>query len=92
MANVKIISTLIADQLSLVVSRGFTTTTQCSLSGIVKASGIAMVKRGGEEPKKPTPWVPDPVTGHYRPEDQTNQADAVDLRAMLLKTKNCKDN
>ncbi|KAF5762830.1 putative Late embryogenesis abundant protein, LEA_3 subgroup [Helianthus annuus] len=65
MANVKIISTLIADQLSLgnfVLMRGFTTTTQCSLFGIVKASGIAMVKRGGEESKKPTPWVPDPVS------------------------------
>ncbi|KAM3397458.1 late embryogenis abundant protein 41 [Capsicum galapagoense] len=32
-------------------------------------------------------WVPDPVTDYYRPENQADQIDAVELRQMLLKTK-----
>ena len=61
---------------------------QGSASGTVRGSGVAMMKKGGEESKKSsTPWVPDPVTGYYKPEDQTNQIDAADLRELLLKNK-----
>jgi len=31
-----------------------------------------------------TPWVPDPVTGYYRPAGGAKEVDAVDLRAKLL--------
>ncbi|RCV23618.1 hypothetical protein SEVIR_5G020000v4 [Setaria viridis] len=31
-----------------------------------------------------TPWVPDPVTGYYRPAGGTMEVDAAELRAMLL--------
>ncbi|EES02876.1 hypothetical protein BDA96_03G157700 [Sorghum bicolor] len=31
-----------------------------------------------------TPWVPDPVTGYYRPAGGTKEVDAAELRARLL--------
>ncbi|KAK2970066.1 hypothetical protein RJ640_006539 [Escallonia rubra] len=34
-----------------------------------------------------TPWVPDPVTGYYRPENQAKELDAAELRELLLKHK-----
>lgn len=47
-----------------------------------------MLKKGGEESTKTTSWVPDPVTGYYRPEGHANEMDAAELRNMLLKHKN----
>jgi Late embryogenesis abundant protein len=32
----------------------------------------------------PDPWVPDPVTGYYRPAKGAMELDAAELRAMLL--------
>lgn len=34
-----------------------------------------------------TSWVPDPVTGYYRPESHAKEIDAAELRNMLLKYK-----
>ncbi|KAK2990454.1 hypothetical protein RJ640_011202 [Escallonia rubra] len=34
-----------------------------------------------------TPWVLDPVTGYYRPENQAKELDAAELRELLLKHK-----
>ncbi|TJW23151.1 hypothetical protein E7L52_22550, partial [Bacillus paralicheniformis] len=53
----------------------------------VRRTGVAMMKKGGEESKKSSSWVPDPVTGYYKPEGQTNQMDAAELRELLLKQK-----
>ncbi|MFS8014275.1 putative Late embryogenesis abundant protein, LEA_3 subgroup [Helianthus anomalus] len=47
-----------------------------------------MMAKTSEESKKSTPWVPDPITGYYKPEGQTNEIDAAELREMLLKQKN----
>ncbi|XP_076937045.1 protein SENESCENCE-ASSOCIATED GENE 21, mitochondrial-like [Bidens hawaiensis] len=90
MASVKRISSFVVDQLSLVaVRRGYATATQGIVTGSVRGSGVAMMKKlASEESKKSTPWVPDPVTGYYRPEGQTNEIDAAELREMLLKQKN----
>ncbi|XP_076890184.1 protein SENESCENCE-ASSOCIATED GENE 21, mitochondrial-like [Bidens hawaiensis] len=94
MAITKLISSFIVDQLSFVVARrGYATATQGIVSGSAKGSGVAMMmkKKASEESKKSTPWVPDPVTGYYRPEGQTNEIDAAELREMLLKQKNCRN-
>ncbi|KZV56591.1 hypothetical protein F511_09070 [Dorcoceras hygrometricum] len=45
-----------------------------------------MWKKGAEEPSKIS-WVPDPVTGYYRPENQAKEMDAAELRAILIKDK-----
>ncbi|KAL7582925.1 protein SENESCENCE-ASSOCIATED GENE 21, mitochondrial [Lactuca sativa] len=84
-SNAKFLSSFLVDQLSVVARRGYAAATS---SGSVRGSGVAMMKKGGEESKKSsTPWVPDPVTGYYKPEGQTNQVDAADLRELLLKQK-----
>ncbi|GKB42507.1 late embryogenesis abundant protein, LEA5 [Tanacetum coccineum] len=90
MAKANVISTLIIDQLYVVARRGFATAAQGSVSGSQRGNnGVAMLKKGGEDLKKSTSWVPDPVTGYYKPEGQTNQVDVVDqLRELLLKQKN----
>lgn len=46
---------------------------------------VVMLKKGGEESSKTTSWVPDPVTGYYRPENHAKEIDAAELRRMLLK-------
>lgn len=52
------------------------------------ARGGVMSKKGGEEAaSKSNSWVPDPVTGYYRPEGHANEVDAAELREMLLKQK-----
>ena len=55
-----------------------------SVRGSVAARGGVMSKKGGEESGK-TSWVPDPVTGYYRPENRANEIDVAELREMLLK-------
>ncbi|XP_076890185.1 protein SENESCENCE-ASSOCIATED GENE 21, mitochondrial-like [Bidens hawaiensis] len=91
MASVKRTSSFVVDQLSVVaVRRGYATATQGIVTGSSRGSGVAMMKKkaSDQESKKSTPWVPDPVTGYYRPEGQTNEIDAAELREMLLKQKN----
>ena len=52
--------------------------------GAVVARAGVMAKKGGEESGK-TSWVPDPVTGYYRPENRANEIDVAELRDLLLK-------
>ncbi|KAJ0520457.1 putative Late embryogenesis abundant protein, LEA_3 subgroup [Helianthus annuus] len=47
-----------------------------------------MKKAAGEESKKSSSWVPDPITGYYKPEGQINPVDATELRELPLKLKN----
>ncbi|KAK2965178.1 hypothetical protein RJ640_019933 [Escallonia rubra] len=70
--------------------RGYATASQgvASGSGRVGARSGMMLKKGGEEAPKNSPWVPDPVTGYYRPENQAKELDAAELRELLLKHKN----
>ena len=55
-----------------------------SVRGAGAARGGVMSKKGGEESGK-TSWVPDPVTGYYRPENRADEIDVAELREMLLK-------
>ncbi|KAK2976184.1 hypothetical protein RJ640_012470 [Escallonia rubra] len=41
---------------------------------VVARSGMTL-KNDGKEATKNTPWVPDPVTGYYRPENQAKELD-----------------
>ncbi|XP_052203011.1 late embryogenis abundant protein 2-like [Diospyros lotus] len=55
--------------------------------GLGSAAGAAMANKAGEDvaAKSRGAWVPDPVTGYYKPENQANQIDVAELREMLLK-------
>ncbi|MCX0107022.1 hypothetical protein NMW26_00715, partial [Escherichia coli] len=69
--------------------RGYAAASQ----GVARAAGAVrsnvMMKKVVEDQsnKKTTSWVPDPVTGCYRPESHVKEIDAAELRNMLLKYK-----
>ncbi|KAJ0878347.1 putative Late embryogenesis abundant protein, LEA_3 subgroup [Helianthus annuus] len=92
MASAKLISSFIVDQLSGVARRGLATVTKGSVYGSVRGSGVAMIKKAtSEKSKKSSSWVPDPVTGYYKPEGQINPVDAAELRELPLKQKNLRN-
>nr|GFB23599.1 hypothetical protein [Tanacetum cinerariifolium] len=70
------------------IRRGFATATQGSVSGSLRGTGVAMLKKGGECSNKSTLWVPDTVIGYYKHEGQTHQVDVANqLRELILKQK-----
>lgn len=52
-------------------------------------SGKMATPKSGEEKGSASKvsWVPDPVTGYYKPENTTEIIDVADLRATLLSKK-----
>ena len=87
-SNAKLLSAFVVDRMSLAVTRrGYAAASQGVASGPVTARGGVMGKKGGEEEATKTSWVPDPVTGYYRPENKANEIDVAELREMLLKNK-----
>ncbi|KAG5587718.1 hypothetical protein H5410_048152 [Solanum commersonii] len=87
-SNSKILSAFVSDSVSAFLSRrGYAAASQGAVSGVAKGGvprSNVMMQKSGEESVK-TSWVPDPVTGYYRPEGQANEIDAAELRKMLLK-------
>ncbi|PON48457.1 Late embryogenesis abundant protein [Trema orientale] len=50
------------------------------------ASSRSVAKKAGEDgASENVAWVPDPITGYYRPENGAQEIDVAELRAMLLK-------
>ncbi|XP_027098935.1 protein SENESCENCE-ASSOCIATED GENE 21, mitochondrial [Coffea eugenioides] len=91
--NAKLISAFVAQRISVAASRrGYAAgASQGAVPGSMRGGSNAnmMRKKGGEESSsKTTSWVPDPVTGYYRPETHAAEIDAAELRNMLLKHKN----
>ncbi|XWS36159.1 hypothetical protein CRYUN_Cryun20dG0060900 [Craigia yunnanensis] len=91
-SNAKLFSTFVVDGISNAVSRrGYAAASQEVVSSGVRggaARNAAVVKKTGEEmvgTKEKVSWVPDPVTGCYRPENCANEIDMAERRAMLLK-------
>ncbi|KAK8636046.1 hypothetical protein V6N13_004756 [Hibiscus sabdariffa] len=92
-SNAKLFSSFVADGISSVISRrGYAAASQGIVSSGVRGgagpgrSAAAAVKQeiaGGAKEK--VSWVPDPVTGCYRPENSAKEIDVAELRAMLLK-------
>nr|AAC06242.1 late embryogenis abundant protein 5 [Nicotiana tabacum] len=88
-SNSKLISAFVVDTVSSFVSRrGYAAASSASVPGGVRGSGVnIMMKKWEESSKKTTSWVPDPVTGYYRPESHAKEIDAAELRQMLLNHK-----
>ncbi|KAH7510973.1 hypothetical protein ACOSP7_000440 [Xanthoceras sorbifolium] len=94
-SNAKLFSVFVVDGISnAIYRRGYAAASQGAVSSSSVARGSrsgGMVKKSGEEMVRSTEkvsWVPDPVTGCYRPENLANEIDVADLRATLLKNKN----
>ncbi|KAL0315225.1 UNVERIFIED_CONTAM: protein SENESCENCE-ASSOCIATED21, mitochondrial [Sesamum calycinum] len=69
---------------TLVTRRGYAAASQGGMSSAIRTGAPnVMLKKGSEESGK-TSWVPDPVTGYYRPETQAKEIDAAELREMLV--------
>ncbi|KAL9261633.1 Late embryogenesis abundant protein Lea5-like protein [Drosera capensis] len=88
--NAKLLSALVADNLSLALTRrGYA----AASLGVSKSGGVSGVTMGKEEEKSARKgvgeksWVLDPVTGYYRPGNTTMEIDAVDLRNMMITNK-----
>ncbi|KAF5744130.1 Indole-3-acetic acid-induced protein ARG2 [Tripterygium wilfordii] len=86
-SNVKVVFDVIS---KAVARRGYATAAAPSQGRVVSnvaaagprsSSAPAMVKKEGEK----VSWVPDPVTGYYRPESGAEEIDVAELRALLLK-------
>lgn len=63
--------------------RGYATSSQGVRAGGGSLSGKMGKKTGEEKMKEKVSWVPDPVTGYYKPEN-SKDIDVADLRATLL--------
>ncbi|CAA7033703.1 unnamed protein product [Microthlaspi erraticum] len=92
LANVKIVSAFVSQELSnAIFRRGYAATAaQSSVSSGGKSGSVvsaAMKKKVVEESTQKTSWVPDPKTGYYRPETVSNEIDPAQLRAALLNNK-----
>ncbi|XWS76587.1 hypothetical protein CRYUN_Cryun01aG0189300 [Craigia yunnanensis] len=87
-SNAKLFSTFVVDGISNAISRrGYAAASQGGIRGGA-AMNPAVVKKTGEEmagAKEKVSWVPDPITGFYRPENCANEIDVAELRAILLK-------
>lgn len=80
------------NELNVFYRRGYASASQGGVSeAAVRGSVVTMMKKGGEDSTKSTAWVPDPVTGYYKPEGHGNQIDAAELRELLLKQKTRRD-
>ncbi|KAL6978384.1 hypothetical protein U1Q18_020052 [Sarracenia purpurea var. burkii] len=92
-SNSKLISTFVVDRISVSVSRRGYAAAAPSQGGVSvsvgggagAARGSVLGKKGGKESTKTSAWVPDPVTGYYRPENRADEIDVVELREMHLK-------
>ncbi|CAH9098695.1 unnamed protein product [Cuscuta epithymum] len=86
-SNAKLVSAFISERVSVPLSRTYAATAaQATAGGVNVARSKVMLKRGTEESgRNATAWVPDPVTGYYRPESQVAEVDAAELRQVVLK-------
>ncbi|KAI3449466.1 hypothetical protein Pfo_006131 [Paulownia fortunei] len=87
-SNARSVSAFIANEISAVVTRrGYAAASPGVVSSSVRSGAPSvMLKKGSEESAK-TAWVPDPVTGYYRPENKDKEMDPAELREMLIKNK-----
>ncbi|KAK9281911.1 hypothetical protein L1049_004819 [Liquidambar formosana] len=91
LSSAKLLSAFVVDEISVAINRrGYTAASQGVASNVARGGGARMVKKQGEEiagKTETSPWVPDPVTGYYRPENRAEEIDVAELRHTLLKHK-----
>uniref|UniRef100_A0A7N0RA31 Uncharacterized protein n=1 Tax=Kalanchoe fedtschenkoi TaxID=63787 RepID=A0A7N0RA31_KALFE len=86
-ASVKMVANLIANNISAATNRrGFAAVSQ----GVEAGRRTVMSQKPAE--KEPAAWIPDPVTGYYRPENVAAEMDVAELREMLLKQNKSRKN
>ncbi|KAJ1692107.1 hypothetical protein LUZ63_008805 [Rhynchospora breviuscula] len=80
--------TLLSDAVSFLMQRRGFAAAAAAAADVLRRSPKAEDKAAAAPvAPHPHPWVPDPLTGCYRPANPAVQLDAADLRAMLLTPK-----
>ncbi|KAL2345426.1 hypothetical protein Fmac_006711 [Flemingia macrophylla] len=86
----KILSSHLLHRFSNAITRrGYAVASQSATKGGVGSMNKKMAPNSGEDKSASTynvSWLPDPVTGYYKP-DNINEIDVAELRAMLLAKK-----
>ncbi|GAA0170018.1 hypothetical protein LIER_40871 [Lithospermum erythrorhizon] len=77
-SNSKIVSTFVVDKISIALK-----SIREEQHDVDEGSKAATTTTSSAT----TPWVPDPKTGYYRPDNRPNEIDAAQLRQMLLNHK-----
>ncbi|KAL8513415.1 hypothetical protein ACS0TY_012760 [Phlomoides rotata] len=81
-SNAKAVSAFIASRIS---RRGYAAAASQGSVSRIGAPNV-LLKKGSEDSTKIS-WVPDPVTGFYRPENQVKENAAAELQAQLIRNK-----
>lgn len=90
LSNAKLFSVFVVDGLTALNRRGYASVSQGLVSSLVRGGSVrsgVLAKKSEETFTERSPWVPDPVTGYYRPEEGSDDIDVAELREMLLKHK-----
>ncbi|KAL2927719.1 Late embryogenesis abundant protein Lea5 [Bienertia sinuspersici] len=86
LSNAKAFFSLVADNISIASQRrGYAAATQGVASmakGSLKKATQEEIGRSAENS-----WIPDPVTGYYRPANRAAEVDVAELREIFLKQK-----
>ncbi|KAI3966926.1 hypothetical protein MKX01_017577 [Papaver californicum] len=88
LSNTKLVLTAVIDGISLSInrSRGITSVATQAAVGSSVVRGDKMKKQSTAVTEESS-WVPDPVTGYYRPENHADDIDVAELRETLLNQK-----
>ncbi|PKA50971.1 Late embryogenesis abundant protein Lea5 [Apostasia shenzhenica] len=85
--------TALSDGISSLTSRrGFSAASAAGRGMLAEEKAVMMKGKNdaaalGSDSAAASAWVPDPVTGCYRPANRVRDIDPAELRLMLLKTK-----
>ncbi|KAL8143048.1 hypothetical protein V2J09_016080 [Rumex salicifolius] len=83
LSGAKFLSALVLDTISI-SRRGYASASQGAVTASRSAATVRIGKEDGGRSAENS-WVPDPVTGYYRPANRANEIDGAELREMLLK-------
>ncbi|GMH25944.1 hypothetical protein Nepgr_027787 [Nepenthes gracilis] len=86
----KLLSAVVVDNISLALNRrGYAAASQGVVSNLATGESPKLGKASQEETSQSAEksWVPDPVTGYYRPANRTDEIDVSELRQMFIKNK-----
>lgn len=88
LSNAKVFVSLVAENFSVALNRRGFAAASSGVAGIGRGSG-RMGKAAQEEVGRSAEnsWVPDPVTGYYRPANRADEIDVAELREIFLKQK-----
>lgn len=81
-ATAKLLSALVRNNLS---RRGFAAASQGAVLARSRAPRIGKAAKEEIGRSVESTWVPDPVTGYYRPANRADEIDVAELRELLLK-------